>query len=84
MIEIPPNIRHQRETAVLFGENVRDRRKLLGITQQQLADHLGWDRVKLSEVENGKQRVHLDDALWIGRQLGIDDLEAICGAIRIG
>lgn len=82
-VTLPRNVAHQREVAVLFGEAVRAARTREGMTQADLAVELGWDRTKVVEVERGQCRVRLDDALWVGRRLGLDDLESICGSLQI-
>lgn len=43
-----------------------------GLTQQQLADQLGWSRRIISEIETGK------------RQVRVDELPEICEAIDCG
>jgi transcriptional regulator with XRE-family HTH domain len=41
----------------MTGEQLKQRRKELGLTQQEVADGLGISRERLSEWENGKFKI---------------------------
>ena len=42
----------------------------LGITQLELARHLGWPYARLNEIVNGRRGITADSALAIGDALG--------------
>jgi DNA-binding XRE family transcriptional regulator len=56
---------------VLFGEAVRTGRLALGITQQELADRLGYARASIANIETGRQRVLLTDVFDFAKALKI-------------
>ena len=45
---------------VFFGDRIRDGRKALGLTQRQLADHLGVSNTSISNWEKGLSRPDAD------------------------
>lgn len=55
-----------------FGRNVRQARKDMGWTQEQLAFEAGVKRAYLSEVENGQRNVSLDVVEKLAKALAID------------
>lgn len=59
------------QTATEFGHLIRDRRRRLGLGQQELADRVGVGRQWLSEVEHGKPRAEIDLVLRTLRALGV-------------
>lgn len=40
-----------------IGKRVRLRRERLGLTQEQLADHVGLTRTSISNIEQGRQKI---------------------------
>ncbi len=54
-----------------FRENLRALRGELGMTQQQLADHLGVHRVRVCEMEAGRNAPTLDFVDELARKLDI-------------
>ncbi|NOR05580.1 MAG: HigA family addiction module antidote protein [Deltaproteobacteria bacterium] len=42
----------------------------LGITQTELASHLGWPYARLNEIINGRRGISASSALAIGEALG--------------
>jgi len=46
-----------------FGGRVRDRRKALGLSQEELADRAGFDRTYISMIERGKRNLSLLNVL---------------------
>jgi DNA-binding XRE family transcriptional regulator len=54
---------------VLFGKAVRSARLDLGLTQQALADLLGYARPTITNIEIGRQRVLLDDVFRFAKVL---------------
>lgn len=41
---------------VTIGQYVRNRRRVLGMTQQELADALGWEQTTISHLELGRRK----------------------------
>lgn len=58
------------EKAVGLGMNIRFMRKRAGLTQQQLADKVGYNRTTVTNIERGHQPASL---------LQIQELSAACG-----
>lgn len=56
---------------VLFGEAVRAGRLYLEMTQQELADKLGYARASIANIEVGRQRVLLTDVFTFAKALKI-------------
>jgi len=46
-----------------LGQAVLQRRKELGLSQEDLADRVGWDRKSVGRLENGVHAVTID-RLW--------------------
>lgn len=59
-------------TAEDLGLAIRRARRRLGLTQEELADHLGVPRPYLSQVESGKETVHVRRLLKTLAALGLD------------
>lgn len=59
------------DTAEL-GKMIRNRRKELGYTQQDLSDFSGLSVSFLSDLENGKKTVELGKTLQVISLLGMD------------
>lgn len=59
------------DEARAFGQMVRDRRKALGLRQEDVVLATGVGRRYLIELEAGKPTARLGPALMIARQLGI-------------
>ena len=62
---------NQQSTAWYYRDLLRDRRKQLGLTQQQLADAVGVKRSYIARVEKGETDVQLSSFLRIAMVLGI-------------
>lgn len=56
-----------------LGEFCVRRRKALGWTQQELADRMGLVRSSIANIETGRQRLLLHDALALMFILGSED-----------
>lgn len=54
------------------GRAIRDKRRELGLTQQELADWVGVARQWIVKVEKGKARVDLESLLRTLFQLGLE------------
>lgn len=59
-----------------FGEAIRSRREILGISQEKFALKIGMDRTYYSSVENGKRNVSLENIKKIadGFEISISEL----------
>lgn len=55
-----------------FGNQLRLRRRELGVSQQELADVIGVNRRVVGEVERGKGTARLGIALAMAQTLGLD------------
>ncbi len=52
-------------------------RQKVELTQQQLAERLGWDQKTISNIERGQHRVTLIEAIELGEVLGFDPVALI-------
>lgn len=62
---------HARSMAWYYGEILKDRRKSLKMTQQQLADKVQVPRSYISKVERGENDLQLSSLLRIINALGL-------------
>jgi len=62
-----------------FGQRVRERRMLLGLSQEAFADRCRLDRTYISGIERGKRNVSLRNIEVIARTLGISISELTQG-----
>lgn len=62
---------HIKSIAWYYGEILRERRKELKITQQELADKVGIKRTYISQVEQGRTDMQLSTFLTLSRALGL-------------
>lgn len=58
-------------SAAEFGRAVRDRRRALGLTQEELAARCGVGKRFIVELEGGKQTTQLGKALTVANEVGI-------------
>lgn len=58
--------------AAILGTALRDRRKALGYTQEELADMLEYSPRLVGEIERGRGTVGIDKVLNYATTLGID------------
>jgi transcriptional regulator with XRE-family HTH domain len=68
------------EKKVYLGQNIRDLRKAMGMTQQQLADLSGVDRREISRIETGVS-FYPQDIGAISRTLDISPKFLITGGV---
>ncbi|MEM7667323.1 MAG: helix-turn-helix transcriptional regulator [Pseudomonadota bacterium] len=54
---------------VLFGRRVAEAREKAELTQQQLADEIGLSRASVANIEAGRQRIVLHQAIEISEAL---------------
>ena len=63
---------HENSIAWYYGEILRDRRKELKITQQELAEKVGTARSYIARVEKGETDIQISSFFRIARALGIE------------
>ncbi|MGX0251323.1 transcriptional regulator with XRE-family HTH domain [Staphylococcus hominis] len=66
-----------------FGENLKEIRKRMKLTQQEMADKMDIARPYLSLLENGKSSISIQTALYISQQLNISVNELINDDIEL-
>lgn len=54
-----------------LGNNIRERRRLLNISQEQLSNQAGLHRTYIGAVERGERNISLDNIVAIAAALGI-------------
>ena len=56
-----------------IGQAIRQAREAAGLSQQQLAEAVGYrGKSSIAHIEAGRKRLYADDLLKIARALGID------------
>lgn len=63
---------HAKSVAWYYGEILRDRRKELKITQQQLAEKVGKERSYIARIEKGETDMQLSSLVRIACALGVE------------
>ena len=63
----------------LIGNRIREKREVLHITQQRMADDLTISKYYISKIENGKVKATLDTLAEIANYLDITVSELISG-----
>jgi len=61
----------EKAYAAYYSEILKDRRKELKITQQQLADQVGKDRSYIAHIERGQTDMQISSFIRISNALGI-------------
>lgn len=61
----------QAITTEAFGQRVRERRKQLGLSQDDVANVVGVNRRVIGELERGKPSVRFDIVLRTAQALGL-------------
>lgn len=62
-----------------YGEILRDRRKELKITQQELAEKVGKERSYIARIEKGETDMQLSSFVRIAQALGLELIPTIGG-----
>ena len=64
----------------MIGSNIQSRRKMVGLTQEQLAERLGVSRQTVSKWETGGGSPNLDSLQAVARlfDVSVDDLLVYC------
>jgi y4mF family transcriptional regulator len=50
---------------------IKTRRRLLNLTQRQLAEKIGTTYQRIAEIENGKTNVNIDRLIEIAEMIGL-------------
>lgn len=61
-----------------FGIRIAERRKSLGLTQQQLGEAVGISKQAINDIEKGRRTTLVTRAVLIAQQLGTT-VEYLCG-----
>jgi DNA-binding XRE family transcriptional regulator len=67
----PRNKKPVEPVYVKIGAIICEMRERQGVSQKEVADHLGWTRAAISNLEKGRQRVMLHDLPRIAKVLRI-------------
>jgi transcriptional regulator with XRE-family HTH domain len=59
----------------IIGDNIRQYRKRLGYTQQDLSEFLKIKRSLVSYYENGKRNISISNLMQLGLLFGIDEVD---------
>ncbi|WP_445393463.1 helix-turn-helix domain-containing protein [Stenotrophomonas pavanii] len=54
---------------------LRERRELLGVSQSQVATHLGWHQQRISSIESGSRRLDVLEFCQLASALGFSQAE---------
>ena len=66
------NAFEEKALAHYYGEILKDRRKELKMTQQQLADQIGKERSYIAHIERGETDMQLSSFFRISSALGLN------------
>ena len=66
----------------IFREELAKAREAAGLSQEQLAKRVGWDRTYVSKIENGVRRVDVVELITICDALGVDAAAFVRGLQR--
>jgi len=60
-----------------LGHNLRARRRALGLSQEQFAEHLGYHRTYIGGIEQGLRNLSLRSVERLAADLDVDPLELL-------
>src|SRR4029079_3323258 len=69
------SINNKESEEMSFGEWLRQRRRMLDLTQQALADQVGCARITLRRIESGGRKPSKDLAQILLSKLGVPEIE---------
>ena len=64
---------------LIVGRRLREHRTRLGLSQEQLAEQLGFHRTYLGSVERGERNLTLVSLEQLAARLGVDPLDLLQG-----
>ncbi|MDF1705601.1 MAG: helix-turn-helix transcriptional regulator [Aeromicrobium sp.] len=62
---------------IIVGRKLREHRTRLGLSQEQLAEDLGFHRTYLGSVERGERNLTLASVEQLASRLGVDPLDLL-------
>ena len=62
---------------IIVGRKLREHRLRLGLSQERLAEDLGFHRTYLGSVERGERNLTLASVEQLAERLGIDPLDLL-------
>ena len=62
---------------IIVGRKVREHRRRLGVSQERLAEDLGFHRTYLGSVERGERNLTLASVEQLAQRLGVDPLDLL-------
>jgi transcriptional regulator with XRE-family HTH domain len=67
------------DSKVIFGEQLRQIRLRVGLSQEELAHRSGLDRTYVSSCERGRRNLSLEAIIKLARALGVAPSELLKG-----
>lgn len=71
-----------KKILIQLGDRIREARKRMGISQEQLAHLSGMHRTYVSSVERGERNISVLNLLSIAGVLGVDAGDIVTGLTR--
>lgn len=71
-----------KKILIQLGDRIREARKRMGISQEQLAHLSGMHRTYVSSVERGERNISVLNLLSITGVLGVDAGDIVAGLTR--
>ncbi len=68
----------------LLGKRIRDRRQILGVSQEEMAAKCGLHRTYYGSVERGERNVALQNIVRIADALEVDPSDLVSGLTLSG
>jgi transcriptional regulator with XRE-family HTH domain len=68
---------------IFFGENLRLIREASGLTQDDLAEKVRKSQKAISKIENGGQRIYLDDLFNFADALNVSTAKLLTGQMAL-
>lgn len=68
---------------IVFGENLRLIREAAGLTQDDLAEKARKSQKAISKIENGGQRIYLDDLFNFADALNVPTAKLLTGQMAL-
>lgn len=66
-------------TSAEIGERIKKKREEMGLTVRELAERVGLSFTKVSERENGKRQIQIDEITKFADALGVDECYLVTG-----
>lgn len=69
------SVSHQLQEIV--GRRVRERRTAMGVSQERLAEQLGYHRTYVGSVERGERNLTLSSLEQLAERLGVEPIDLL-------